>query len=211
MKKVIIVGAGDLGLQFQHMIENYSEDRVVGWIDDTKNIGKKISGVKVIGKIEDLKTINSPTTIALAIGYKHSQFKLKLIKTLKNNSFIELYSFIHPSAFVDISARLEPGVVIYPNATIDMRVFIKSGTIINNTVTVSHDTVINQGVFLAPSVTVSGNVEIGQGCFIGAGSIIKDGVNIGNFNTFGSGSNIHKNVVEKNGTYISKTNLIKLK
>lgn len=34
MKEIVIIGAGELGKQFQHMIENYSEDRVIGWIDD---------------------------------------------------------------------------------------------------------------------------------------------------------------------------------
>ena len=210
MKDVVIVGAGDLGKQFQHMIENYSEDRVIGWIDDTKLTGEMISGKLVIGGIEKLESSNTKMTIAIAIGYKHLKFKCSLIDRLKLNKNIEFYSFIHPSSFVDLSSNIEPGVFIYPNVTVDMNVIISTGVILNNSTTISHDSIVKEGAFLAPNVTLSGNVEIRKGCFIGAGTVVKDGIYIGEYNKIGSGSNIFKNIIDEDSTFITKSKIIKL-
>ena len=211
MKDVLIVGAGELGQQFRHMIDVYSTDKVVGWIDDTKTKGEVIFGLKVIGSISELLTIESKITVAIAIGYKHSYFKLNLLKKIQDNKSIELYTFVHPTSFIDKTAILEPGVFIYPNVTIDMNVFLKAGVLINNSSTISHDSIINIGVFIAPNVTVSGNVTIGEGCFIGAGTVIKDGITIGRCNTIGSGSNVFKSIYDEGSVYMTKSNLVKLK
>jgi sugar O-acyltransferase (sialic acid O-acetyltransferase NeuD family) len=211
MKDILIVGAGELGQQFRHMIDVYSGDNVVGWIDDTKTKGEVIFGLKVLGSISELLNIKSKITIAIAIGYKHPQFKIDLINKIHENNLIELYTFVHPTSFIDKTAIIEPGVFIYPNATIDMNVLLKSGVLINNSATISHDSIINMGVFIAPNVTISGNVNIGSGCFIGAGTVIKDSITIGNYNTIGSGSNVFKNILDEGSIYMTKSQLIKLK
>lgn len=210
MKRVIIIGAGDLGQQFYHFITHYSDDKVAGWADDTKRIGDKILDKPVMSGIKNLNQLdfNLFDSIALGIGYKHLNFKLDLIFKLKKDGF-PLYTYIHPSAFVDKTAVIDDGVFIYPNVTIDQRVIIKSGALLNNNVVVSHNSVIESCSFLAPSVTTSGNVKIGRKCFIGTSSVIKDDVKITSSVQTGAGTLVI-NDIECSGTYVGGPKLRKL-
>ena len=35
MKELVVIGAGALGIQLKHYIDNYSNDKVVAFVDDT--------------------------------------------------------------------------------------------------------------------------------------------------------------------------------
>lgn len=210
MKKVLIIGAGDLGQQFYNFITNYSEDKVVGWVDDKKNIDELVLGIPVKSTIENLEQLDSNVfdCLAIGIGYKHLDFKYKLIEWLKKVGF-SLYSFIHPTAFIDKTAFLDEGVFIYPNVTIDQRVRVASGVILNNNVVVSHDSNIESCTFLAPSVTTSGNVQIGHKCFIGTSTVIKDNVKINSSVQTGAGTLVIENI-ELPGIYVGGPKLRKI-
>jgi sugar O-acyltransferase (sialic acid O-acetyltransferase NeuD family) len=207
--EVLIVGAGDLGEQFEHFISNYSNDTVIGWVDDTKQKGDTIRGKTVFGRIESIDTIGiSYDYIAVAIGYFHLEFKAELIKEFQNKS-IPLYTFIHPTAYVDCSSIIGEGAFIYPNATLDQGVTIKDGTIVNNNTVISHDSQIGSSSFLSPSVTISGNVSIGNKCFIGSGSIIKDSVQICDNTQLGAGTLLLQSI-DQPGKYVGGPKLRKL-
>ncbi|NGP78141.1 hypothetical protein G3570_15970 [Balneolaceae bacterium YR4-1] len=210
MKKVLIIGAGVLGQKFNHFITHYSEDEVVGWVDDTKKIDEKVLGKPVMSGIENLYKLDSNLfdCVAIGIGYKHLEFKLDLILKLKEERF-QLYTYIHPTAYVDITAEIGEGVFIGPNSTVDKGVKIKSGVIITKNVVVSHDSIIGACSLLAPSVTTSGYVEIGETCFIGTGTIFKDGVNITNSVQTGAVTLIVNNI-ESSGIYVGGPKLRKL-
>lgn len=71
---------------------------MVVWLDDIYQNGDIISNIEVIGKLEDIFSINQSTNIVVAIGYNHLLFKWELIRKIKSNNSIQLYTFIHPSA-----------------------------------------------------------------------------------------------------------------
>ena len=59
-KKLIIIGAGDAGEKLAREIYNNPsmKYRVVGFVDDDKNkVGKHIHGIKVCGRVDDLKEV----------------------------------------------------------------------------------------------------------------------------------------------------------
>ena len=211
MKKVIIIGAGALGQQFCHFITHYSDEEVVGWVDDKKKIGSQVLGIPVLSSIEKLNLLDSNLFdhLAVGIGYRHLEFKYDLILKLKKHG-LSLYTYIHPTAYVDQSAILDEGVFIYPNVTVDQRVKIESGVLLNNNVVVSHDSIIGSCSFIAPSVTTSGNVQIGKKCFIGTGTVIKDEAKITSSVQLGAGTLVVNNL-EHSGTYVGGPNLRRIK
>ncbi len=121
---------------------NYSNDRVVAWLDDTYQNGDIISNIEVIGKLEDIFSINQSTNIVVSIGYNHLLFKWELIRKIKSNNSIQLYTFIHLSAYIDKSAIIEPGVIVFLHSTIDFNVKLETGVLINNFALISHDSTI---------------------------------------------------------------------
>ena len=209
-KKVVIIGAGDLGRQFLHLITNYTEDSVIGWYDDTLEKGIIIEGVEVKGSITDIELDREfYDEVAIAIGYKHLPLKQKLVnKLIKRN--LRLYTFIHPTSCIDISAKIGYGCFIYSNCTIDSNVLVEPGVLINNAAVVSHDSKIGSCSFIAPGVCLSGFVQIKNCCFIGSGSIISDSVSICDSVILGSGSLVIKDI-KLRGEYVGGPKLRKLK
>lgn len=209
MKRILIIGAGDLGIQFHHFISNYSNDVVSCWLDDTKENGEFILNAQVKGGVKDLMQFRDIfDCVAVAIGYNHLETKREIISELLNKK-IELYSFIHPSSYVDLSAEIKTGVFIYPGVVVDQYAKIGEGVLLNNATVISHHSIIGQCCFLAPSVTLSGKVQIGNNCFIGSGTIIKDSVIVTNSVNIGAGSLVINNISES-GTYVGGPNLRKL-
>lgn len=206
--RIVIIGAGDLGLQlYTHIIKN-NNVIILGWLDDTLESGSVFNDLEVIGGLKDIEKFDNSVEFLIAIGYKNLKFKNELINKIKL-SRKKLHTFIHNTAFVDSTAIIEEGVIIYPGCIIDMNVKLKSGVLLNNGVIVSHDSTINETVFVGPGVTICGKVSIGKCCFIGSGTIIKDNIAIEDNVIVGSGSNIYKNI-NKKGTYIQDSKNIKL-
>ncbi|MEO0728574.1 MAG: acetyltransferase [Bacteroidota bacterium] len=208
MTKVGIIGGGDLGRQFRHYISQAPKAQVVGWYDDTVVAGTEVSGLPVMGGLSDL-TGDSELKLAIAIGYKHIAFKIKLLSQLQHLG-ASLYTFAHPSSFIDKESLVEAGVFIYPGCVVEKNVVIEKGALLNNGVIVSHDSRVGAASFIAPGVTICGNATIGKGCFVGAGTIISDGVSIPDFTTLGAGTLVHQ-TIESSGTYVTKTVLRRIK
>ncbi len=210
MKRVIIIGAGDLGRQYSHWIDHYSEDKVVGWLDDTKVMGSRLHDHEVLGPVSKVEEIRTQfDSVAVAIGYKNLSFKNKLLHQLMGQG-IALYSFIHPSAFVDVSAHIGAGVFVYPHCVVDQRVVLEDGVRLGNNVVISHDSHIGRCCYFAPSVTTSGSVHLGACCFVGTGTVFKNSVRIVSHSVLGAGALILKSIAEP-GTYVGGPHLRKLK
>ena len=206
--KIIILGAGDLGLQMAHFITHYSNDEIVGWLDDSKEKGAMFYDKPILGGFAELANLNNYDAVCLGIGYKHLTFKNKLLKELESKK-IKLYTFIHPTAYIDCSSKIEDGVFIYPKANIDQRVILRAGTIINNSAVVSHDSLIDRCTFIAPGVNIAGNVQIGESCFLGIGSTIIENIKIAKGVNLGAKTLICRDILEQ-GTYVGGPKLKKI-
>jgi len=210
MKRILIIGAGVLGQQYSHWITNYSADKVVGWLDDSVAEDKHIFGNKVLGPVSSIDDwTNHFDEVAIAIGYTILDYKLQLLHYLLEKQ-ITLYTYFHPSAYIDVSAHVEQGVFVYPHCVVDQRVILESGVRLGNNVVISHDSRIGSCCFFSPSVTTSGSVSFGKCCFVGTGTVLKNGISITANTTIGAGSLILKSIDEP-GTYVGGPLLRKLK
>jgi Undecaprenyl-phosphate glucose phosphotransferase len=85
---MLVIGAGDLGEKFANKINKnfYIGYNILGFLDDNKLIGEKISNSKVIGSIEDLEKIITNNTVDMAIitiGSRHHKLIENLLNTLE--------------------------------------------------------------------------------------------------------------------------------
>ena len=73
MKKLAIIGSGDLGIQIAHYASSNMGYKVVGFFDDYAKKGSVVNGISVLGKLSEIKTIYSNSVfdeIVIGIGYK---------------------------------------------------------------------------------------------------------------------------------------------
>ena len=54
MKRVLIIGAGDLGQQIAHYVSESTEHTIVGYVDDWANAGDIRRGYPVLGLITSM-------------------------------------------------------------------------------------------------------------------------------------------------------------
>jgi sugar O-acyltransferase (sialic acid O-acetyltransferase NeuD family) len=202
MKKLAIIGSGDLGQQIAyHAVEDNQFD-VVGFFDDYKNEGDLVNNIPILGKIEDILPMFSNGVfdeLLIGVGYKHMSFRSYLYDQFKG--VIPFSKLIHSSSFVDTSSIIDNGVVIYPCCIIDKNVKIGNNVLINIGCCIAHDSEIGAHSFLSPRVAIAGFVIIEDKCIIGINSTIIDNLRIVGGSQIGGGSVVIKSIQEE-GLYV---------
>lgn len=175
MKRLAIIGSGDLGQLIAHHAIHDKHYEVIGFFDDFEAIGTLKTGISVIGKTEnaiDLYKQNRFDHIMIGIGYKHMSVRKSTYENLKGK--IPFGKVIHSSSYVDSSSIIGEGVFILPGCTVDKHVILGNNALLNTGVVVAHDTKIDNHCFLSPAVSVAGKVHIKECCIIGINSTIID-------------------------------------
>jgi sugar O-acyltransferase (sialic acid O-acetyltransferase NeuD family) len=190
MKKIGLIGYGELGRQFEHLISGLSDNISFVYFDDQ---AKKIEAKNSHPFNNFLNDEFKDFEFLIGLGYKHLKKKKEIIDILIGKKR-KLFTFIHPTAIIDNTAKIEEGTFIYPNVTVDKNVRIGKGCLLNLSVTISHDSVIEECCYLSPSVTLSGFVVIGGMVFLGTGVNVANNIKINSSAIVGIGSVITKNI-----------------
>lgn len=201
-KRLAILGAGDLGQLIAHHAKSCNFE-IAGFYDDFQTQEMAANKFILLGKISDIENdfkISKFDEICIAIGYKHLDFKEKVVENLKSKN-IPLASIIHPSAYIDSSAKIGKGVVILPHTTVDAGCTIDDGVLLNTAVCIAHDTHIATCCFIAPAAALAGFIKLEKKCFIGINSTIIDNISICQDTQIGAGAVVTKSITEK-GLYV---------
>lgn len=191
--KIGMIGYGSVGKQlYNTLLENgYSAEQVYIFADDIeKNEQARIFGFNDF-KEDRFRDIHFIPTL----GYLSKNLKYKILDYLTEHNY-EIFTFIHPTAFVSKNAKIGKGVIIYPLCNIDQGATVDDGTIILNSSIVAHDTYIGKCVYLAPGVTLSGFIHVGDLSFIGTAATVANNVNIGKNSTIAIGTCLTKDIAE---------------
>lgn len=79
---------------------------------------------------------------------------------------------VHPSAIVDDSSTLGPGVAIGPGCIVGPGVRLGEATVLVAGVVLGRDVSIGRGCVLRPGVVIEARCHVGEGCTIHAGTVI---------------------------------------
>lgn len=169
--------------------------KIIGFIDKNPNI-KEFAGNAVYRNFSefsknvsiDSKEIYFIIAIGGARGSERMDIHNQLIK-----SGLKPMSVIHPSAWVDASACIEPGAQILAMAAISAEVVIGSQTIVNTNATIDHETQVGDGCHIMPAATVTGCVTIGNFCTIGSNATILPRISLNPHTIVGAGAVVTKN------------------
>ena len=202
MKKIAIIGSGDLGQLIAYHCKADKQAEVVGFFDDFKTKSDTVNSIPILGGLDDIVALfedNVFEELMIAIGYKHFDFRTSVFNKFQGK--IPFAKLIHSSCYVDNSCQIGEGTCLLPGSTLDRNVVIKSNVLINVGCTIAHDSVINNHSFLSPSVSVAGFVEIGSQCNIGINATIIDNISITNQVQIGGGAVVIKEISNK-GLYV---------
>jgi UDP-3-O-[3-hydroxymyristoyl] glucosamine N-acyltransferase len=79
---------------------------------------------------------------------------------------------IHPSAVVDATAEIGPGVSIGPHAVVGAGCRIGAGSILHATAVLYHDVVLAEGCEVHAHAVVHPGSQLGRGCVVHSGAVI---------------------------------------
>jgi sugar O-acyltransferase (sialic acid O-acetyltransferase NeuD family) len=200
MKRLAIVGAGDLGQQIAHHATD-SGYSVVGFFDDFQH--------EVLGKLSEVETVFKQgdfDVLMIGIGYNHMKTRSELFNKFHGN--IPFAQVIHSSAIIDPSCTIGEGVFIYPGCVLDMNVIVENNVLLNAGCVIAHDSHIHRNCMLSPGVIVSGFVKIHEKVNLGTGTKVIDNITISTMIRTGAGAVVTKDL-EKKGLYVGVPALFK--
>jgi sugar O-acyltransferase (sialic acid O-acetyltransferase NeuD family) len=202
MKKIAIIGSGDLGEQIAYHAINENQFAVAGYFDDFAPKGVLKHGYPVLGGLNDiLKNFQDKVfdQLFVAIGYKHFELRSAIFE--KFDGLIPFATIIHSSSYVDKSCQINQGVIIYPGCILDMNVRIEANVLINSGCVIAHDTHIGKHSFLSPGVTMAGFINTGRRVSLGINTTVIDNINIADDIRTGGGAVVTKDL-EIPGLYL---------
>jgi len=187
--RINILGFGDLGKQLYYFLSQNKKNNF-NFFDD--NLFKK-KEKNSYAFSEYSNPIFKENKFIVALGYHHLKKKYEIVNQLLLLKR-KVFSFVHPTVFINKSSFIAHGAFIYPMCNIDKEVSIANGVLLNNSVCISHSSIIGECSYVSPGVIISGNVVIGSRTFIGSGVVISNNVVIGNDVKIGIGTVVTKNI-----------------
>ena len=181
MRRIAILGAGDLGLSLKTYLEDRGDLRFAGFLDDGRARGSMAHGAEILGGANDaveLAKAGAFDDVAYAIGYRDFAARARLFDELRGRgvSFVGIH---HPTAQVHRSAKLGPGVHLFPGVIVDMDVKIDRNAVLNTGTILAHHAEVGAHSYFGPGVRVAGFTRIGESCFVGIGACVIEKLDIG--------------------------------
>lgn len=197
MKRVALIGYGELGKQILALAKAiYNVEEVIAFDDvQFKNWDNESEEIVYYPFSYYKKDQFKEYSFFICLGYKHLVVKKSILDWLINHNY-DLPALIHPTSFINQTAKVGKAVYIYPMCNIDKGVNLDNGVLLNNSVVVSHDTNVGKCSYLSPGVITSGLVKIGECTFIGTGVIVSNGITIGKNVIVGLGTVVTKNLID---------------
>jgi sugar O-acyltransferase (sialic acid O-acetyltransferase NeuD family) len=190
----VIYGAGGLGREVLAYLRaaNSGKWNFLGFIDDGRPSGSRVSESEVLGNIAWLTS--RTTSTAVLMGLADPAAKASRYAELSQNPFVTFPVLVHPLAHVDASAVLGAGTIISPYCSVLVDTTLGLCSFFNVGSMIGHDSVLGDFGSVMPHADILGNVTIGARTLVGAGAKILQGLSIGSDAIIGIGSVVLKDV-----------------
>jgi len=186
-KRLIIIGAGSLGVMTLDAALEMDRYDTISFIDDGKEINSLIHNYKVLGGLNVLQEISvKEFDFVIAIANN------KVRKKVADEHQLNYVNIIHPQVSISRFAKIGKGNIIMPNTSIDPETVIDNHVIINKNSSLGHNVEMKNYTQASPGCSLGGT--IGEGTFIGLGGVVLPEIKIGEFSTIGAGAVVTKNI-----------------
>jgi sugar O-acyltransferase (sialic acid O-acetyltransferase NeuD family) len=196
---IVVYGGGGHGKTLVDLLRRLNTYRIVGIVDDGIPAGTVIMGLPVLGGVEALPELYQQG-VRLAVnavgGIGNLASRVRVFQRLAEAGFV-CPALAHPSAVVEASAVLAPGVQVFAQAYVGSEARVGFGSIVNTGAIVSHDCVLGDYVNLSPGAILAGEVQVGPGTLVGMGATVNLQVKIGAGARIGNGATVKADVPEK--------------
>ena len=179
MKKIILIGAGGHAVSCIDVIKKEKKFKIIGLVDNNKNIGEHFLDFKIIGKDSDLRKLRKITKYAFVtvgqIGL--SEIRKKIFSNLIKLNFI-VPNIISPISYVSKDATFKQGSIVHHGAIVNSLAEVGNNCIINSRSLIEHGVKVGSHTHVSTSAVINGDTQIGEECFIGSNAVIRNNIKI---------------------------------
>lgn len=191
----LILGCGGHGRVVLDILANAGGYDVVGFIDSNpRMVGRRIDGVEVLGRPDDMPRIRDELgvrDVIVAVGDNGA--RRALADRLESTGF-DLINAIHPSANIAHNVRLGRNIVVCAGALVCAHCQIGDSVVLNTGSIVDHETLIGTATHICPGARLAGRVTVESGAFVGIGATITQSLRIGYESVIGAGAVVIRDV-----------------
>jgi sugar O-acyltransferase (sialic acid O-acetyltransferase NeuD family) len=186
---VVIVGAGGHGRVVLDILQQDRAVQVVGFIDSNADlVGRRIDGVPVLGRMQDLPNLKTQHHLAGAIVAIGTNGIRRAFAEEIEQINLDLINAVHPSANVAANATLGKNIVIAAGAQVCAHCQIGDSVILNTGSIVDHESMIGTAAHICPGARLAGRVTVEAGAFVGIGATVIQSLRIGYEAIVGAGA-----------------------
>lgn len=193
---ILLYGGGGHGKTLIDLVNELDTYQIGGVVDENLASGSRLMDFPVFGSselLEELYKAGFRQAVNGVGGIGNVDVRLQVFEKLIKAGF-SFPTLIHPTAWVEPSASLEPGVQVLPLSYVGTESKVGFGSLLNAHVIVSHDCQIGECVNLSPGATLAGGVKIQDHAQIGMGVTINGNLTIGARARIGNGATIKADV-----------------
>lgn len=195
-KRVLLLGAGSVGLQALDILIHDPRVRVVGLLDDHPQAGQRdLFGYPHLGPLTQLAQLWADDTFdeaAITVGL-NLKLRLRLYEQCQQMG-IELANVIDPSARLNRYARMGKGNLICSFVHLGLDCQLGDNNFIAAHSSLDHHNRIGSHNLLGPGCLFSGNVRVGNRCTFGSGIVVQPNLKIGDDCLVASGAVLLKDI-----------------
>ncbi|WP_159800593.1 NeuD/PglB/VioB family sugar acetyltransferase [Flavobacterium sp. MK4S-17] len=194
-KKLLIIGAGNVGGYISYNIEDFGDYDVLGFLDDNpEKHGKIFYGREVLGAVSSIDNYLSDD-LSVVIGIANPQAKKKTAELLSSKG-LDFPNFISKNVWLSRQVSIGKGIILYPGVSVNYETEIQDFVIMNMNCAIGHNCTISRFSSLAPGVNLAGFTKLGEGVDMGIGASTRQGVVVGNNSLVGGQAMLVKNIEE---------------
>ena len=167
---------------------------ITGLVDDyQEHAGRSVRNLAVVGTGDDLDRLRADGVDGVLIGFGETVGRLEVIERVRAAE-LHLPTFVHPSAHVSNSARLDDGAQVLVGAYVGPDARVGAGALLNTNAVIEHDVVVGSAAVVAPGAVVAGRGRVGRAASVGAGATILPDRVVGDAATVGAGAVVTRDV-----------------
>lgn len=178
---LVIFGGGGHAKALIELIQTEGKYKIAGILDDHMPVDSRVLGVPVLGgrdMLPRLKARGIGQVVNAVGGIGDISPRLRIYESIRAAG-LQVPAVIHPRAYIEKSAVLQPGQQVFFNAYIGSDVNVGFGCIVNTGAIISHDCILGDYVNISPGAILAGAVTVGERTLVGMGVTINLGVKVG--------------------------------
>jgi sugar O-acyltransferase (sialic acid O-acetyltransferase NeuD family) len=195
---LILIGASGLAREAAEAVRAVNAAQptwtLLGYLDDDPaKHGTVISGLPVLGGVEDLRRYPD-AKVALCTGRPDNYVSRSQLASRLALDDDRYATVVHPSASIGSTCSVGPGCVLLAHVALTADVIVDRHVAIMPQVVLTHDVWIGEFATLASGACVGGSCRIERGAYVGSGACVREGITVGERAMVGMGAVVTRDV-----------------